>query len=165
MDEKEESMNNPHRNTSPSQQVGRSSFPLSFVSQQRMNRIGVSAQVDIAYINVCSTCDDGDDRAASFAVSLRVAPRLLLYLPDEVHDDGPLEDIRALGTDITMLHNDLISYHREESEAVPHNTITTYRRVGKTALEAIDLVGAHIKRKTWLLERAIQKISAQKSPW
>jgi hypothetical protein len=86
-------------------------------------------------------------------------------LPDEVYDKDPMRKIRALGIDITMLHNDLISYHKEESEGVPHNIIAAYRGEGRTAQEAVDLVGADIERKCLRLERAIGEVSAWKSPW
>jgi hypothetical protein len=32
-----------------------------------------------------------------------------------------------------MLHNDLLSYQKEELEGVPHNIIAAYRGEGKTA--------------------------------
>jgi hypothetical protein len=64
-----------------------------------------------------------------------------------------------------VLHNDLISYHKEESEGVPHNIIAAYRESGKTAQEAVDLVGTDIKRQSWLLERAIEEVSSWECPW
>lgn len=85
-------------------------------------------------------------------------------LPDEVYDEDLMRDIRALGVDITMLHNALMSYHKEESEEVPHNVIVAYRVSGKTAQEAIDLVGAELERKLSLFECTIEGISRWKSP-
>lgn len=86
-------------------------------------------------------------------------------LPDEVYEEGPMRDIQALGIDITMLHNDLLSYHKEELEGVPHNIIAAYRGDGRTAQEAVDLVGADIARRSWLLEQAVEKVSSWKTPW
>lgn len=88
-----------------------------------------------------------------------------INLPDEVYDRDLIRDIRALGIDITMLHNDLISYHKEESEGVPHNVIAAYRESGKTAQEAVDLVGVEIRQKSLLLEHAIEEVSGWASPW
>lgn len=86
-------------------------------------------------------------------------------LPDEVYDEGPIRDIQALGIDITMLHNDLLSYHKEELEGVPHNIIAAYRGDGRTAQEAVDLVGADIERRSLLLEQAVEKVSSWRTPW
>lgn len=86
-------------------------------------------------------------------------------LPDEVHDRDDMRDIRTLGVDIIVLHNDLISYHKKELEGVPHNMIAAYRESGKTAQEAVDLVGSDIERRSLLLERAIEQVSRWESPW
>jgi hypothetical protein len=88
-----------------------------------------------------------------------------INLPDEIYEKSAMEEIRALGIDTTVLHNDLISYHKEESEGVPHNIIAAYRESGKTAQEAVDLVGADIERRSSLLERAIEEVSSWDSPW
>lgn len=76
-----------------------------------------------------------------------------------------MRDIRALGVDIVVLHNDLVSYHKEELEGVPHNMIAAYRESGKTAQEAVDLVGLDIERLSSLLERVIEQVSRWESPW
>jgi len=86
-------------------------------------------------------------------------------VPDEVYNTDDMRDIRALGIDITVLHNDLISYHKEELEGVPHNIIAAYREAGNTAQEAVDLVGRDMKRRFSLLERAIERVSSWDSPW
>ena len=86
-------------------------------------------------------------------------------LPDEVYHEGPIRDIQALGIDITMLHNDLLSYHKEELEGVPHNIIAAYRGDGWTAQKAVDLVGANIERRFLLLEQAVEKVSSWETPW
>lgn len=86
-------------------------------------------------------------------------------LPNEVHDRDDMRDIRALGVDIVVLHNDLVSYHKEELEGVPHNMIAAYRESGKTAQEAVDLVGLDIEQLSSLLERAIEQVSRWESPW
>jgi hypothetical protein len=85
-------------------------------------------------------------------------------LPDEVHARDEMKDIRALGVDIIVLHNDLISYHKEELEGVPHNMIAAYRESGKTVQEAVDLVGIDIERRSLLLERTIEQVSRWEYP-
>lgn len=86
-------------------------------------------------------------------------------LPDEVYNESTMEDIRTLGIDITMLHNDLLSYHKEESEGVPHNIVAAYRRDGRKAQEAVDLVRGEIEMRSLLLERAIEQVASWETPW
>lgn len=88
-----------------------------------------------------------------------------LNLPDEVYNEGIMGDIRALGIDLTMLHNDLLSYQKEELEGVPHNIIAAYRGEGKTAQEAVDLVRDEIEKRSLLLERAIEQVASWETPW
>ena len=42
-------------------------------------------------------------------------------LPDELETALTIRHIQALAVDITPLHNVLLSYHKEESESIPHN--------------------------------------------
>jgi hypothetical protein len=43
--------------------------------------------------------------------------------------------------------------------------IAAYRESGKTAQEAVDLVGSDIERRSLLLESAIEQVSRWESPW
>lgn len=88
-----------------------------------------------------------------------------LDLPDEVYNKGIMGDIRALGIDLTMLHNDLLSYHKEELEGVPHNIIAAYRGNGKNAQEAVDLVRNEIEKRSLLLDLAIEQVASWETPW
>ena len=87
-----------------------------------------------------------------------------ISLPDDVYDEKPMREVRELGIDITLLHNDLLSYHKEESEGVQHNILAAYGRKGKTAQEAVDLVGAEIHQRALLLERIIGEIDGRQTP-
>lgn len=86
-------------------------------------------------------------------------------LPDEIHEENTMHNIRALAIDITLLHNDLLSYHKEELEGVPHNILAAYRGKGMTAQGAVDLIGGEIERRSLLLEQAIGEICNWKTPW
>lgn len=74
-----------------------------------------------------------------------------IHLPDEIHEESTMQDIRALGIDITLLHNDLVSYRKEELEGVPHNILAAYQGKGMTAQGAVDLIGGEIERRSLLL--------------
>jgi hypothetical protein len=44
-------------------------------------------------------------------------------LPDEFETALTIRHMQALAVDITPLHNVLLSYHKEESESIPHNIL------------------------------------------
>jgi hypothetical protein len=86
-------------------------------------------------------------------------------LPDEFHNHPTIQYIQALAVDITLLHNDLLSYHKEQSEDVPHNVLAAFIESGVAAQEAVDLIGAAIDRRLLNLEQAIEKMANWKMPW
>jgi hypothetical protein len=86
-------------------------------------------------------------------------------LPDEFHNDPTTQYIQALAVDITLLHNDLLSYHKEESEGVPQNVLAAFIQSGMAAQGAVDLIGAAIDRRLLNLEQAIEKMANRKTTW
>lgn len=87
-----------------------------------------------------------------------------IELPDGFHDIPTIQDIRALAVDITLLHNDLLSYHKEESEGVPHNILAALIHSGMAAQEAVDIIGAAIDQSLLRLEEAIEEVSEWEGP-
>ncbi|KAM0714539.1 hypothetical protein Q7P37_009835 [Cladosporium fusiforme] len=88
-----------------------------------------------------------------------------IVLPDEILDSATISEIRTLAIDITLLHNDLLSYPKEEAEGVPHNVVAACRRGGMTAQEAVDRVALEIRQRLALLEEALVRAVEMKSRW
>jgi hypothetical protein len=86
-------------------------------------------------------------------------------LPDEFHDNPTIKDIQAHAVDITLLHNDLLSYHKEELEGVPHNILAAFIHSGMAAQEAVNIISAAIDQSLLRLEQAIEEVSDWKAPW
>ena len=61
-------------------------------------------------------------------------------LPDHAFEDDDVRRVELLGIEITLLHNDLLSYCKEETERVPHNTVIACRLEGMGAQEAVSFV-------------------------
>ena len=75
-----------------------------------------------------------------------------LNVEETVFQDATLEQLQTLGIEITLLHNDLLSYIKEEMEGVPHNAVAACRVHGMTAQEALHHVGAEANRRLKDLE-------------
>lgn len=88
-----------------------------------------------------------------------------IVLPDEIMNSATISEIRTLAIDITLLHNDLLSYPKEEAEGVPHNLVAACRRGGMTAQEAVDRVAREIRQRLVFLEGALIRAVEMKSGW
>lgn len=81
-----------------------------------------------------------------------------IILPDSVFANPVMEQIEIIGIDITLMHNDLLSYRKEESEGVSHNLIAVARMHGMSAQEAFDYIGELIKIRHQHLETTIAQL-------
>lgn len=79
-------------------------------------------------------------------------------LPKFVFEDPTIQEIEIIGIDLTLLHNDVLSYRKEESEGVPHNLVATYRMRGLFAQDAMNSVGTLIQARHQSLERAKKRL-------
>lgn len=75
-----------------------------------------------------------------------------LNLEDTLFQDALIDRLQTLGIEVTLLHNDLLSYVKEEIEGVPHNAVVACRAHGMTAQEALHHVGAEANRRLKDLE-------------
>jgi hypothetical protein len=78
-----------------------------------------------------------------------------IKLPDYVFEHPAISQVETNGIDITLMHNDLLSYRKEESEGVPHNLVAVSRMHGMSAQQAIDQIGSLIHERHRSLEEAI----------
>jgi hypothetical protein len=85
-------------------------------------------------------------------------------LPDHVFESDVVQEVQSLGIDITLLHNDLLSYYKEEAEEVPHNIIAACRRRGMGAQEAFTFVGKEVERRLQDLNKLIIEIAEGYGP-
>lgn len=88
-----------------------------------------------------------------------------IALPDEILNSATISEIRTLAIDITLLHNDLLSYPKEEAEGVPHNLVAACRKGGMTAQEAVDRVALEIRQRLVFLEGALIRAVEMGSRW
>ena len=72
---------------------------------------------------------------------------LQLDIPDEIMLLPIIKEIRTLGIDFVVLHNDILSYRKEELDDMPHNMVASCRRAGMTAQQAFDHLGNIISSK------------------
>lgn len=75
-----------------------------------------------------------------------------LNVEDMTFDDALIQRLQTLGIEVTLLHNDLLSYIKEEMEGVPHNTVVACRARGMTLQEALQYVGTEANRRVKELE-------------
>lgn len=88
-----------------------------------------------------------------------------IRLPDSAFDDHRLQSVQRLGIDITLLHNDLLSYRKEEKEGVPHNVVTACRRQGMSAQAAMDFVGSKVSDRIAEFECIADELERSGSEW
>lgn len=88
-----------------------------------------------------------------------------IRLPDEAFDDHRVQSIQRLGIEITLLHNDVLSYHKEEKEGVPHNVITACRKQGLSAQTALDFVGSEVSHRIADFERTARELDESRDEW
>lgn len=88
-----------------------------------------------------------------------------IRLPDSAFDDHRFQSVQRLGIDITLLHNDLLSYRKEEKEGVPHNVVTACRRQGMSAQAAMDFVGSKVSDRIAEFECIADELESSGSEW
>lgn len=81
-----------------------------------------------------------------------------ILLPDFVQEHPVVKEIETIGIDLTLMHNDILSYDKEDAEGVPHNLVAVCRMQGMSAQEAVDRVAELIDRRHEKLEEAMNSI-------
>jgi len=84
-------------------------------------------------------------------------------LPDEAFENAIVHRLEMLGVEIVLLHNDLLSYCKEEEEGVVHNTVAVCRLQGMGAQEAVTFIGTEVACRMAEFEEAVQKLEG--SSW
>ncbi|KAM0714536.1 hypothetical protein Q7P37_009832 [Cladosporium fusiforme] len=74
--------------------------------------------------------------------------------PSQVLENTIVHEIQTLGIDITLSHIDLLWYHKEETERIPHNLVAACRSMGMTTQEAADFIAGEVKRRLLHFEEA-----------
>lgn len=112
------------------------------------------------------------DRAATFEEvlaqrrqSVCVTPLFVLVefghkinLLDGDFENAYVRRLEMLGVEITLLHNDLLSYCKEEEEGVIHNTVAVCRLQGMSAQEAVTFIGTEVSCRMAEFEEAVLKL-------
>ncbi|KUL82469.1 hypothetical protein ZTR_10221 [Talaromyces verruculosus] len=112
-----------------------------------------------------NNCTNGRDRLSFHLQALLDVHKyaLKLDLPDKVFENESIKEIQRIGVDFVVIHNDTLSYCKEEAEEVPHNlvAITRYQmqslnRQSCHAQDAFDIVGNILSTlyKRWFLALA-----------
>lgn len=86
-----------------------------------------------------------------------------IYLPDEAFENAHVHRLEMLGVEIVLLHNDLLSYCKEEEEGVVHNTVAVCRLRGMGAQEAVTFIGTEVSCRMAEFEEAVRKL--EESSW
>ncbi|KAI0397527.1 isoprenoid synthase domain-containing protein [Xylariaceae sp. FL0594] len=81
-----------------------------------------------------------------------------LRIPDRVFEHWTIRELEELGSDIVAIINDLMSYIKEEADAVPHNLVAAARIGGLSAQEAFDYVGGMLDSRFERWERAVAQV-------
>ena len=79
-------------------------------------------------------------------------------LSDEVLQSRRMLQEAAL--DMVILHNDLLSYPKEQSEGVPHNLIAAWRAGGGTAQAAVDFIAKELQLRHSMLQDAAKDLNS-----
>jgi len=80
-------------------------------------------------------------------------------LPDDAFETPKVRQVELLGIEITLLHNDLLSYCKEEAEGVPHNTVIACRLEGMGAQEAVSFVAKEASRRMEGFETTVSQLA------
>lgn len=81
-----------------------------------------------------------------------------IVLPDFVSENTTIKEIECIGIDLTLMHNDLLSYDKEDAEGVPHNLVAVCRAQGMSAQMAVDCVAELINSRHVQLNRAMGNV-------
>lgn len=86
-------------------------------------------------------------------------------LPDEAFENFHVRRLEMLGVEIVLLHNDLLSYCKEEEERVVHNTVVVCRLQGMEAQEAVTFIGTEVSCRMAEFEEAVRKLQDSSSEY
>ncbi|KAM4058735.1 terpene synthase metal binding domain-containing protein [Hirsutella rhossiliensis] len=64
-----------------------------------------------------------------------------LNIPSDVFEHEVIKDLQQLAFDMIAICNDIISYRKEEMDAMPHNMVARCRINGLSAQQAFEMVG------------------------
>lgn len=81
-----------------------------------------------------------------------------IVLPDFALEHVSIKQIETIGIDLTLMHNDLLSYDKEDSEGVPHNLVAVCRMQGMSAQVAVDCIAELISTRHNQLEKALSNV-------
>ncbi|KAJ8120501.1 hypothetical protein ONZ43_g2806 [Nemania bipapillata] len=81
-----------------------------------------------------------------------------LRVPDYVFEHPSIQEIEQLGIDFVLITNDILSYMKEENEAVPHNMVAVVRMSGLGAQEAFDYIGDMLDSRYERWEKAVSEV-------
>ena len=68
-----------------------------------------------------------------------------ITLPDFVLEDARIREIETIGIDLTLMHNDLLPFDKEDHEGVPHNLVAVCRSRGLSAQAAVNCLAELIQ--------------------
>ncbi|MCJ1263853.1 hypothetical protein MMC22_003723 [Lobaria immixta] len=68
-----------------------------------------------------------------------------LDLPNEVFEHPSMIEMEKVATDFVLIHNDMLSYSKEQREGCDHNLVALYRSAGMGPQEAFDQMGELLK--------------------
>jgi len=83
-------------------------------------------------------------------------------LLDDAFENANVRRLEALGVEITLLHNDLLSYCKEEEEGVIHNTVAVCRLQGMSAQDAVTFVGTEVSCRMAEFEETVRELQKSK---
>ncbi|KAK6400434.1 hypothetical protein LTR81_024311 [Elasticomyces elasticus] len=93
--------------------------------------------------------------AAPLFVLMQLGQRIAL--PSGIFEDPVLQRLQELAIDLVLLHNDLLSYPKEEAGGVSHNIVAACRANDMTAQEAVDYITHEIGTRHDKLDHAMEE--------
>lgn len=88
-----------------------------------------------------------------------------ISLPNAALDHPRIQEIQELGIEITILHSDLVSYHKEVYDEITQNTVVACEKEGMTSQGAFDFIGLEINSRLSRLEEVTQSVARWTSIW
>ncbi|KAL9063904.1 MAG: hypothetical protein Q9161_009202 [Pseudevernia consocians] len=110
-------------------------YPLRYVFQSIWQRVAKNRGADIGALEIY----------CRYAHALDI--------PDRVFEHHSMHEIATLASEIVLLQNDVLSFHKEQSMGVNHNIIHLFRQDGLSQQEAYDKVGDLLNKRyrAWYL--------------
>lgn len=82
-----------------------------------------------------------------------------LELPREFFALPVIQSIQTAAIELTLMHNDILSYYREESDRAPHNLVAIARLRGMTAQSAFDHIASLVQSRLTEIDEAIASLN------